>query len=193
MASAFDVKSNCSRSSVGTQSLNNLSVQFPSTSFTLFVIGSALDFGAFLLGASARLVYGGVRFVDQRIRLLDPFLLASGEQKFIYIPGNILKEKKSREQATNQCLHFVMSCVGFGNGMTTFVHDAFNFRRDFDHFWAYLESVLHSTQQQGLVVTMNLLSWILTLRFNFVFHFLSLRCHGNVDSMLSSGYTFVRP
>ena len=60
MASAFDVKSNCSRSSVGTQSLNNLPAQFPSTSFTVFVIGSALDFGAFLSGTRARLVCGGV-------------------------------------------------------------------------------------------------------------------------------------
>ena len=90
MASAFDVKSNCSRSSVGTQSLNNLSAQFPSTSFTVFVIGSALDFGAFLSGTRARLVRGGVRFADQGIWLLDPFLLAIGEHKFIYIPGNIL-------------------------------------------------------------------------------------------------------
>ena len=90
MASAFDVKSNCSRSSVGTQSLNNLPAQFPSTSFTVFVIGSAVDFGAFLPGTRARLVRGGVRFADQGIWLLDPFLLAIGEHKFIYIPGNIL-------------------------------------------------------------------------------------------------------
>ena len=93
MASAFDVKSYCSRSSVGTQSLNNLPAQFPLTSFTLFVIGSAHDFGAFLSGACARVVFGGVRFTDRGIRLLDPFLLASGEHKFIYIPGNILKKR----------------------------------------------------------------------------------------------------
>ena len=59
MASAFDVKSNCSRSSVGTQSLNNLLALFPSTSFTIFVIGSALDFGAFRSGTRARLISGG--------------------------------------------------------------------------------------------------------------------------------------
>ena len=139
MASAFDVKSNCSRSSVGTQSLNNLPAQFPSTSFTVFVIGSAIDFGAFLSGTRARLVCGGVRFADQRIWLLDPFLLASGEHKFIYIFLVIFKEKKSREQATNQRLHFAMSCVGFGNGMKTFIPGASNSRRDFGHFWAYLE------------------------------------------------------
>ena len=72
MASAFDVKSNCSRSSVGTQSLNNLPAQFPSTSFTVFVIGSAIDFGAFLSGTRARLVCGGVRFADQNLAV-GPF------------------------------------------------------------------------------------------------------------------------
>ena len=112
MASAFDVKSNCSRSSVGTQSLNNLSVQFPSTRFTLFVIGSALEFGAFLLGASARLVYGGVRFVDQGIRLLDPFLLASGEHKFMYIPGNILKKRNpANKPLTSVCTLLCLASV----------------------------------------------------------------------------------
>ena len=112
MASAFDVKCNCSRSSFGTQSLNNLSVQFPSTSFTLFVIGSALDFGAFLLGASAQLVYGGVRFLDQGIRLLDPFLLASGEQKFIYIPGNILKKRNpANKPLTSVCTLLCLASV----------------------------------------------------------------------------------
>ena len=137
MASAFDVKSNCSRSSVGAQSLNNLPAQFPSTSFTVFAIGSALDFGAFLSETRARLVCGGVRFADQGIWLLDPFLLASGEHKFIYIPGNILnKEKKSRGQATNQRLHFAMSCVDFGNSMKIFIPDASNSRRVFGHIWS---------------------------------------------------------
>ena len=112
MAPAFDVKSNCSRSSVGTQSLNNLSEQFPSTSFTLFVIGSALDFGAFPLGASARLVYGGVRFVDQGIRLLDPFLLASGEHKFIHIPGSILKKRNpANKPLTSVCTLLCVASV----------------------------------------------------------------------------------
>ena len=112
MASAFDVKSNCSRSSVGTQSLNNLAAQFPSTRFTLFVIGSALDFGAFLLGASARLVYGGVRFMDQGIQLLDPFLLVSGEHKFIDIPGNILKKRNpANKPQTSVCTLLCLASV----------------------------------------------------------------------------------
>ena len=112
MASTFDIKSNCSRSSVGTQSLNNLSVQFPSTRFTFFVIGSALDFGAFLLGASARLVYGGISFVDQGIRLLDPFLRASGEHKFIYIPGNILKKRNpANKLLTSVCTLLCLASV----------------------------------------------------------------------------------
>ena len=112
MASAFDVKSNCLRSSVGTQSLNNLPAQFPSTSFTHFVIGSALDYGAFLLGASARLVYVGVRFADQGIWLLDPFLLASGEHKFIYIPGNILKKRNpANKPLTSVCTLLCLASV----------------------------------------------------------------------------------
>ena len=126
---------------MGTQSLNNLPAQFPSTSFTVFVIGSALDFGAFLSGTSARLVCGGVKFADQGIWLLDPFLLASGEHKFIYIPGNILKKRNpANKPLTSVCT--LLSCVGFGNGMKTFIPDTLdtsNSRRDFGHFWAYLE------------------------------------------------------
>ena len=137
MASAFDVKSICSRSSVGTQSLNNLSVQFPSTSFTLFIMGSALDFGAFLLGASARLVYGGGRFVDRGIRLLDPFLLASGEHKIVYIPGNILKKRNpANKPLTSVCTLLCLASTSIENESLrkTFVPDTSNSRRDFGPF-----------------------------------------------------------
>lgn len=64
--------------------------------------------------------------------------------------------KNSCEQATSQRLHFAMSREGFGKGMNTFFPNSFHSLSDFGHLSAYLESVLHSPQQQCLVPTMPL-------------------------------------
>ena len=72
--------------------------------------------------------------------------------------------KNSREQATSQRLHFVISREGFGKGMNTFLPDSSNSLSDFGHLSAYLESVLHSPQQQCLVPTMPLPFFGLSLK-----------------------------
>ena len=64
--------------------------------------------------------------------------------------------KNSREQATNERLHFARSFAGFGKGMNTFCPDFSNSFSDSGHFSGYLESVLHSLQQQCLVPTIYL-------------------------------------
>ena len=50
--------------------------------------------------------------MDQGIRLLDPFLLASGEHKFIYIPGNILKKRNpANKPLTSVCTLVCLASV----------------------------------------------------------------------------------
>ena len=83
---------------------------------------------------------------------------------FLRPAGVLFHVTKFCEQATNRlctllCLASVSEFHSWGP----------NSRREFGHFWGYLASVLHSTQRQCLVVTTNLLSWILTLRFNLFF------------------------
>ena len=61
--------------------------------------------------------------------------------------------KNCREHATNQRLHFSISWEGFRNGKNTFFPDCCNSLREFGHLSGYLESVLHSPQQQCFVLT----------------------------------------
>ena len=50
--------------------------------------------------------------MDEGIRLLDPFLLASGEHKFIYIPGNILKKRNpANKPLTSVCTLLCLASV----------------------------------------------------------------------------------
>ena len=96
---------------------------------------------------------------DQEIQSWDLFLRASEEHKCKYIVFLVIffSVNNSQEQATSQRLHLAMSCDGFGNGMKTFLPDSCNSLRDFAHLSRYLESVLHSPQQQCLVETISCL------------------------------------
>lgn len=101
-----------------------------------------------------------------------------------WIPGNIFKKKKSREQVTNQRLHFAV-LRRFPKRYEDLHSRCFQLS---ERFWPFLSvsGVSFAFIQLGLVVTMNLLSWILTLRFNFIFYFLvSLRTSSLIHSLLS--------
>ena len=71
----------------------------------------------------------------------------------IYVSSDAFLVKYCLEQATSQRLHFSMFLGGLGKGISTFLPDFFNSVRHFGHLSGYLESVLHSPEQQCLVLT----------------------------------------
>ena len=93
----------------------------------------------------------------------------------------VFLRKKITRISTSQRLHFAMSREGFGKGMNTFFPDSSHSLSDFGHLSAYLESVLHSPQQQCLVPTMPLpfrtLSHFLTKFSVVLFQFYSSRSY----------------
>ena len=77
--------------------------------------------------------------------------------------------KNCREHATIHLLHFSISWDGFENRMKTFLPDSSTSLRDLGHFSRYLESVLHSPQQQCLVLTILRRFWVQTSHFKRFF------------------------